>query len=630
MVVNILLIIAILGAIYFAVKKGFLKVRDEDDTDYFEGTEKMNLDYLRNEVVNEFSKLINKKLSDDNLTRAELEKKRKEQSAISASIDEAPVGNPVAKKTVKNAISQVVRSSKYDLNEKTLGKYVFPFDNPAKLKPMDKFQLILFCYMKRYGEDALSVLIKENAWDTPYYVDVPLPNGQVRHEERYGISKARCNELYEKIKDDEIMQMDENDKFDFIVQKIYELEYGLGAIDMIKECTIDEIDAGVSGIPYGKTGITVSQKDFYYSFESIWITFHGLKFPIECLTFGSQEELERVSNLIYGYEAMTALSKTNSYVLSEGMDGARIVVFRPDFAEGYAFCLRKFDSSPGSTVDDWITDKGSIYPKKIMYWSIKGQRNCGITGQQGTGKTTLLKALIEFIDPLLAIRVQELKQELNLRYAYPFRNILSFQETAHITSQEGLNIQKKSNGDVNIIGEVANAIQASYVIQTSMVASLFAMFTHHANSATNFVNAIANNLLELQLYKEKRDAVEVTARILNIDCHLACFNQHRYIERITEIIPINNSDYPSDHKAEASLDEKYKMDSMEYYRKETDPKLFETRNIIEWHNGEYVLVNMPSDNWITGVRIAVAKNEKLAKEFEEDLVWLKSQVRSVA
>ena len=65
-------------------------------------------------------------------------------------------------------------------------------------------------------------------------------------------------------------------------------------------------------------------------------------------------------------------------------------------------------------------------------------------------------AMIENIYETMNIRVQETAFELHLRKIYPTRNILTFRETDTISGQEGLDVQKKTDGSVNIIRRGCN------------------------------------------------------------------------------------------------------------------------------------------------------------------------------
>ena len=64
--------------------------------------------------------------------------------------------------------------------------------------------------------------------------------------------------------------------------------------------------------------------------------------------------------------------------------------------------------------------------------------------------------MIESIYETKNVRVQETAFELHLRKIYPTRNILSFRETDTVSGQEGLDVQKKTDGSVNIIRRGCN------------------------------------------------------------------------------------------------------------------------------------------------------------------------------
>ena len=68
----------------------------------------------------------------------------------------------------------------------------------------------------------------------------------------------------------------------------------------------------------------------------------------------------------------------------------------------------------------------------------------------------MLMAMIENIYDTMNIRVQETAFELHLRKIYPYHNILSLRETDTISGQEGLDVQKKTDGGVNIIRRGCN------------------------------------------------------------------------------------------------------------------------------------------------------------------------------
>lgn len=640
MILNAILIIAIIIAVGYVVFRYYkslnsdtyeLDIESEDD-------EIINLDYLVKETAYAFSRTLKKTINDDNLSKKEYIKKRQRTVALRKSLTDAAYGDEQAKRIIKNNIKDLIGDEVYGIDEKSINN-IINFSDSSKISSQQKTEIVLYMYEKEFGNAGFSQMVSD------WKLDEPLnQNGEIY----YKVTKKKMNEIYEciisgkEVTDGCVCSLKNkkltyNDKLEILSQAIFERYDGLGAVDMLIGSGIDGIDAGVSGIP--KNGFSIKLKDanLQYSYESIWITYHGRNIHMECMSFGTQKELERTCSNIYRYEALEVLSRSKGAVIGTMMDGSRITVCRPDFADSYCFFLRNFASTPSVEPEKLIKDANSAIPICMMKWMIKGQRTSAITGAQNTGKTTWLKSLVRFIAKYLPIRLEEKSAELNLRYAYPDRQIVAFQETPSMSAQEGLNIQKKTNGAVNIIGEVAEAEQASYVIQTSMVASLFTMFTHHAKTTADLIEAISNNLLECGLYNDKKDAVRMVTKVINVDCHMSNVKGNRHIERITEIIPVFEEQYPSDGQ-NISDEDKVVVDTPEYYRRVTNPKLYDTvdlvkREILFDENGNVVknpdgtdagifrLVQMPSDAMLKDMMEKMDTEQE--KEFRYDLSMMK-------
>lgn len=600
----------------------------------------LDVSLLVKETARAFARTLRQHLEEDNLTKDELYRKRKRTSALREAQTKAGYGDEASKKVIINSIKELVMDKYYGITEISINNIIH-FNNPAKLSSNEKFEILFYLYNREFGEDGIKKMFEEHEFTKPIIED-----GQVR----YKVTKKRLAEAYNYVVEEgrstflQSVTLSYNDKVEILAQRIYEKYIGFSAADLLYYSPIDEIDAGVSGIPKEGFNVRSSNTDMPFSYESIWIMFKGLNIHMECLSFESQEELIRVCENIYTYDAPYVMSRSEGRVVATMIDGSRIVVVRPPFAESYMFFLRKFDSTPSVKPAELVIDANKAIPIVLMKWFIKGQRNIAITGSQGTGKSTWLKSVVRFIG-WLNIRLQELQFELNLRYTYPYANIATFQETANISAQEGLNLQKKTNGAVNIIGEVANAIQASHIIQTAMVASLFAMFTHHAKTARDLVEAISNNLLELGLYRDKKDAVAMTAKVLNVDCHLSNV-KYRHIERITEIIALGGMEYPSDKIDEShplydgvmSDNDDIRLEAMKefiktcqdtrtYQKRVTDPKAYETVDIMRWEaildengievGGIFKLVNMPSEGMMREIKDKLSYLEY--EQFKKDL-----------
>ena len=248
------------------------------------------------------------------------------------------------------------------------------------------------------------------------------------------------------------------------------------------------------------------------------------------------------------------------------------------------------------------------------------QESLQLHGEQGSGKTTLLMGMIENIYETMNIRVQETAFELHLRKIYPTRNILTFRETDTISGQEGLDVQKKTDGSVNIIGEVATDPVASWMIQAAQVASKFTLFTHHAKTFPNLVTALRNSMLRTGVFKDEKTAEEQVIQVLNFDIHLVKdFRGRRYIERVTECIPVENkNNYTFDHRNEKTLEgklDKFLDNATNYFTKITDRETYRYVNIMEYVNDGYVLTNKISEQNLREMRSNMDETDQ--EEFDK-------------
>jgi len=212
----------------------------------------------------------------------------------------------------------------------------------------------------------------------------------------------------------------------------------------------------------------------------------------------------------------------------------------------------------------------------------------------------MLMAMIENIYETMNLRITETAFELHLRKIYPTRNILSMRETETVSGQECLDVQKKTDGSVNIIGEVATDPVASWMIQSAQVASKFTLFTHHAKTFPDLVTALRNSMLRTGVFKDERTAEEQVVQVLNFDIHLVKdFRGRRYIERITECIPVEEkNEYTFDHRKEKTLEgkfDKFMDNATHFFTRTTNRELYRYQNILEYHDGEYILTNKITD-----------------------------------
>ena len=613
-IISIAIVAIVVALIYKKLKNNQnAKVVEDvvvDDKTYT--LEKM-IDYIKRKM-DEITKV---NLYDLGLSEEELKRRKNKKYELKKALKGCTYGDVNDKKYVKQLIYDLLLND-YGVDETNISKAI-PFDIASLLTPQDKFDIIIYMYKKEFGYEAMSKLIKKYKLDELKYTA-----GDAKPS--YVILPEEISAIYAK----ENFMLSLEDKLMVVVQRIYQQYKGYSSIDEIRDMNIDGISGGISGLPESflsqaaQTDANVVNNVLDHKIpracDSIWIMFSGKSIRLAFLSFGSESELKRVCQNIYKYNNPGQLSDTNGYKINEMKDGSRVVVVRPTFSETWGFFIRKFDVQRAS-LEQLIKDEGKEEAIDLMRFIVKGARIIALTGEQGTGKTTMLMAMIENIYETLNIRVQETAFELHLRKIYPTRNILSFRETETVSGQEGLDVQKKTDGSVNIIGEVATDPVASWMIQAAQVASKFTLFTHHAKTFPDLVTALRNSMLRTGVFKNELVAEEQVVSVLNFNVHLVKdFRGNRYIQRVTECIPvIDKNDYNYNSRNETTLEGKldtFIENSTKYFAKETNKELYKYQNIMEYQDGKFVLTNKITDKNIGEMIINMDEQDSAAfREF---------------
>ncbi len=616
MIINIVtILLLVLGTIiYFRLKSPSSEER------WLYEAEKYTMDSVLSYIKHRINDLTRTNIVGMGLSGEAYRREIFKRSELRTALRRCVYGSLQDKQYVKDIIYDLLVDSYID--EKTIDQ-VIPFNYVNRLSVIDKFDIILYFYKKQFGKQGFAKLV-----------------------EKYGFDKPKCcadnlgKQFYE-IDDEDIQNvyaaegfyLTTEDKFNLLTQKIYQQYKGFSVVDELRDMDIDGVSGGVSGIVDGVENIETllsSYKRIPYNYDSVWVFYKGVSIYLSCLSFGSVDELRRVCQNIYRYNNTGMLSRSKGYKINEMIDGSRIVVVRPDFSESWAFFVRKFNLKH-TVLEKLVTDDDADLAIDTIRYLAKGARVTAITGSQGSGKTTLLMAMIGSIYGSLTLRIQEMAFELHLRKLYPTRNILTFKETDQISGQMGLDVQKKTDGSVNILGEVATDEVAAWMIQMTQVASLFTLFTHHAKTTRDLILSLRNSLLKCDVFRNEEIAEEQVVSVINFDIHLKRnFDGKRYIERITEIIPLRQQSLkvPDFDGCSGEALNRAFIDTVAQYLKHASSKeKFITRDIIRFDGKKYIAVNMISAAQIEEMVAVMLPEDKVAFKKYLETYWEADDVR---
>lgn len=563
---TLLIIVTFLCVAAFVI---FLYLKSKRERSEIELSDKLTLDRLLEIVKYSLADLV----KDENfsgMADEEFESMYKRRARIQEAMQNCVYGIDSAKLIVQDLIRSVIADllkSEEEIRE------VFDF-NASYLEPRMKFEILMYFYKKTNGKDALSEMITEYR----------LSRERYEIEEKTQASYLITNEDIDAIYAEKNFDITYPVMLDMLSIIIYQRYKGFGVIDTLREMNINGFNCGTSGSIL--SALLNKDKKVMRAPRSVWLYYNGKYIHLRFLTFNTEEELRRVVQLLCRYNNPGPLTEKRGYLVNTMYDKSRVLALRPPASEYWAVFVRKFtlsDSSLPALIDKPYVNKAFLAIELVKYLMM-GQITCGFTGRQGAGKTVMMTAAVKYIDPRYTIRVLEMAPEMYLRELYPERNILSVQETEFVSAAELQDALKKSDAAVSIVGEVATDAIAARMIQMGQVASIFTIFSHHANVAEQLVYAIRNSLVNAGGFSGNMiTAEQQVIDVIRVDIHLNYTTEgRRYIERISEIVKLDLSvPYPEYDKNNPlhSMNEITK----EYYNRQTDRKSFTTRDILKYN-----------------------------------------------
>lgn len=625
---EIIIILLVIIAIFFIVRY-YIKALSKDMQEE-EVVPKYSVENLTEIVQEAFANRLKENLKELNLSREDLASERRKKIDLRKNLHDSSFGDSAAKRYVKDAIKTVLSDESIGVDRETINIPI-PFNQPNALTTRQKTDIVLHIYEKQYEEVGFEKLMYDYSLLEPKNVSL---EEECAGKLKYVITKEDITNVYE----DLILKypLTFDDKFEILAQYIFAQTYGLGVIDQLLEFSLDEVQGGTGGVAQGKIEKENLREDFQYSYEDVRIIFKGIKYKMACMSFESNNELIRISKNIYKYESKRALTQTNGHTTETMRDGSRASVSRPPESSGWGFLVRKFDSvSQNPTFDELYKNQGNIeIPETITKHLVHTQKSFVITGPMGAGKSTLLRVVISFIPSEKAIRTLEINFELNLPAYFPQRGIFPFAVTETTSMQDLYDFIKKTSSDVNIIGEAASHVESVIALQSTQVGSEMAITTNHSTTTENFITSTGDAAMSVLGYTDPIAAQKVVVAGFKFDIHLAVYNGMRYIERITEIVPIDEARYPSeiakDNIAKGEncqpLETAGPEDRLEYWKRQTDRKPYKCVNIVEFDLGDmsYHMRNMISPDLQKAMLSKLGGAQR--EEFINDMRILESMV----
>jgi len=183
-------------------------------------------------------------------------------------------GDDGEKEYVKHHIMRELEKIQLTTREK---ERLLPLCTPKKMSATQKFRVLLYRYMKRYGKEGFRKLCELHE----------LP-GEVKQEDGtyFEITEEDISRIYEA----EHILLNNVEIMELLCDEVYE-GFGHGVIDRLRDCRLEGISGGAAGIPehvYQYEGMFAESVAESYAYDSIFVMLNGVTIRMAFLSFGSE------------------------------------------------------------------------------------------------------------------------------------------------------------------------------------------------------------------------------------------------------------------------------------------------------------------------------------------------------
>lgn len=431
-----------------------------------------------------------------------------------------------------------------------------------------------------------------------YRFDEPVlrPNEDAVNTMRYIVDSKRLESIFKEELGDYKFTYD--NMLDIISRIMFSMMYGPGIVTTLRRLDVDGFNLGTSGSiryhidPDSVTELTQGGIPIYRMENSIWVQINAKWIHFSCLDMKTENEMKRVVTRLSSWGTTAPMTEHKPWKVNDGYDGARITTIRPPSGESWAVFVRKFSAGLYSKekllhkVDTAGYDilRNWKLPSMLMFFLMRSEQTVPFTGQQNTGKTSMMKAVMADIK-MVNIRVLEMSFELAIRELYPWKNVITVKPTDYVTSSQLQDLLKKTDGYLSMVGEVAEDIVAARMIQFCLIASAFTIFSHHAKTDEDLINGLANSLVACGEYENHDVAMSTVLDAIKHNVHLDFKRDQRAIAFISEIVKLDEiAPYQEIREVENATQALVQLTQLqrEFYTRTTDRVRFESRHILEF------------------------------------------------
>lgn len=506
-------------------------------------------------------------------TSIEYEASLRNKSRIAQAARKCVYGEENARRTIIKVFHDIIASHLLTLES---CYSIFNFEDLETLPPEIKFEILLYCLAPQYGKNAVKFLNDTYKLSSPRYI---AQSGLERREVDYALVDTMFKEQmpYDSLNYEQCI--------DVISILVYQNSKGYGKIDTLMQQNIDGLELGTVGaIRYRLLNANpdyVTERSCSIQLDAQWI-------HLSFINFGTVDEIKRLVLNVSNTEGSEALTIKRPTKVVDMYNGSRVTCIRPNVGATWGLFVRSFSAGVIS-VKKWL-DKPEVknweIVDKLLFYLCQCTENTAVTGQQNTGKTTLMKGLIGYY-PYFNIRVIEMSFELQLNEIYPDRNIFCTRNDEFTSATEVQDILKKTDGYLSMAGEIATNEVAANAMQFGLVASQATMFSHHGKDYMGLIEGLTNALLSSGQFNDRDSAQGLVLDVVKHNVHCDFHKKLRVVDYIEEIVKgetiVPYQDIKVSSDVVSAIDQSTAL-NREFYQRTTDRVRYTSRKIIRFNH----------------------------------------------
>src|SRR5437588_12219818 len=267
----------------------------------------------------------------------------------------------------------------------------------------------------------------------------------------------------------------------------------------------------------------------------IFIEKHGQLLPVPGITISEQALCAAVKNI--ARRLGDDISEAKPILDSRLPDGSRVAaVLPPCSIDGITLTIRKFNTRHFTIADLIQNGTLSANAAEFLRERVGNRQNILISGGTGTGKTTLLNILADFIPDEERILLIEDTAELNIRKS----NLVRFETRREqagipaITVRDLLKAALRHRPDRIIVGEVRGG-EAFDLLQALNTGHSGSLCTLHANSALQAVARFCDCVLQSGIELPHRAIMANIGNSVDLLVHIDRVRGQRLVSEVLEI-----------------------------------------------------------------------------------------------